>query len=394
MNSATFAGQTYSKAPDRFPAGCPGRVVAADGAYVVGSGGRTYIDTVSGLGAVILGHRHPAVDEAVRRQMRRGVSFPLPTALEEEVAQTLCRMVPSAERVRFGKNGADVTGAAVRIARAVTGREHVAMAWGAYHGHHDWSMTRPPKNGGVMKAIQAHTRFFKQADSESVAALFDAPEKHWPAAVVVEPVLSSDPKHPPPGWFNDLRWLCDQHGALLIFDEVVTGLRAPECTMQRYFGVTPDLTALCKALGNGWPVSALVGKREYVDRIENGVFFSLTHGGEAASLAAARATLRMVETQAVPARLAAVGHGLKQHFAELVCEYGVDADAVGYDARPVFRFADAGEKRGFLRGLLRHGVLSQGYINVTLAHGRADVQAQLKQAMRRAMDALVTRKAA
>lgn len=359
---STFLAQTYSKCPNRYPSNAPRFADRAHGAYVE-SDGRIYLDTVSALGAIILGHQDPDVDLAVARQLNRGVSFSLPTRLEGELAERLCAIVPGCERVRLQKNGYDATTAAVRIARAVTGRPRVLMYNGAYHGQSD-VFVRAPKIGGVPRATSDLT---VTCERHNLASVGEALHRHKPACLIVEAVSTADPRLPPPGYFRELRSLCSQHGALLILDEMVTGFRSGHPGAVTEYSIEADLVCYGKALANGYPLSALCGPREYMDRIDDDVFCSTTFGGEALSLAAAIATLDVLAEEKVAARLRSAGSRLIATYNEMAVSAGIDTYLYGYPARPFMHWTDPAEKAAFLEELVRQNVLCQGYVNLTLA---------------------------
>lgn len=350
---------TYSKHPDRYPEGTPQFAEWARGPYVSDGGHNKLIDLTSGLGAVLLGHQHPDVDKAIRDQMKKGVSFPLPNRLEHEVAERLLSMMTweRAESVRFGKNGADVTTSAVRLARAVTGRQWVLYF--DYHGHHDWSMTEPPWWGGTAAETYSE-RHDPERDDRDILDILDSRRY---AAVVLEPAPSNAPDEKRD--FTALRKACDEHGTLLILDEMVSGFRAAPGGCAELYGIEPDLMCLAKCMANGLPLSAVVGPWDILKRYEEDVFFSLTHAGEALSLAAANETLRIIgETDALK-RIGKLG-------SEIIDIMGDKAKS-GYPQRIVFDDIDC-------KALLEDGVLCAGYANFTLAH--ADVQAARERLIR------------
>ena len=347
--------QTLSKHPDRYPEGAPRTIGHASGAWVWDGvsnpfilgrviQGNRYVDLTSGLGAVILGHGYPAVMEAIADQLNRGISYPLPHAREEAVAERLVSMLTwdGAESVRYGKNGADVTGSAVRLARAVTGREDVAYLH--YHGHHDWSMIDPPMNGGVTSAVKS--------TSWHVPCLPPVDDERRLACVVLEAVDSAKPRGPSCD-FDRLRKWCDATGTLLILDEMVTGFRMAPGGAAEVYGIRPDIACYGKGMANGMPLSAIVGPWDILKRYEEDVFFSTTHGGEALSLAAAEATMRVVVEEDVPKQLATLG---EEVLAAATGSYG-------YPQRIMFDYTPEQ-----LKAMLDAGVLTAGYANLTLAH--------------------------
>ena len=272
--------QTFSKSPISFMQGvAPNFLQKAMGAHVWDVDGNRYIDYVMGLGPVVLGHADPTVNAAVRAQMEQGMSFSLPHPIEVEVSELLCELIPCAEMVRFGKNSSDVTAAAVRVARACTEREKVVCC--GYHGWQDWYIGSTIRHRGVPEAVRRLTLTFPYNDIGALSKLFEE-NRGEIACVIMEPV-NFDP--PGPGFLQQVHDVCHAHGALLIFDEVVTGFRYAGGGAQEYFGVKPDLACFGKAMANGFPLSAIVGRAE-VMRLFEEVFFSGTHGGEALSLAA------------------------------------------------------------------------------------------------------------
>ena len=361
--------QTYSKAPDRFGPGAPVFTDYANGPYVYDAAGTRWLDCVAGLGPVILGHHDAEVDSAVVTQIARGICFPTATALEGELADLIASLVPGAEMCRYGKNGADVTAAAVRLARAVTKRSHVVSI--GYHGFHDWSMAyRNPL--GIPHAARA---LLTEVSYGDLPALEQALTTRQAACLIMEPVVATEPLLPPPGYLAACRDLCDRTGTLLIYDEIVTGFRcALGGAQEAWAAPMPDLTCLGKAMGNGYPISALVGKAEYMTRLQSGgVFFSTTFGGDAVGLAAGLATLTKLRDCGVPATLAARGTQLMAAMGEAIRAADLEAvvSVIGYPARPVLRWLDPAARQRFDASLVRQGVLQQGYLNLMLAHSEA-----------------------
>lgn len=348
--------QTYSKAPSCYPKGAPSRAISAHGAWVTTEDGRCMVDCVNGLGSVILGHAHPVVQDAVNGVS--GNNLPLPSPLEEEMAHELCGCLTwdGVESVRYGKNGADVTGAAVRLARAVTGRDH--LVYTGYHGHHPWSMGDPPMNGGVTVAERATSHKILYGDLGALECALT----HWSvAAFVTEPIVSANPDVVAGfEYWETARELCTRHGALLIIDEMVTGFRMAPGGGVEVLGIRPDIACYGKAMANGYPLSAIVGPYDILRRFEVDVFYSTTHGGEQTSLAAGLATLRTLrKTDALSCI-----HAFDAELRRAAISATHDRDIViGYRGRPVFRH-DASQAEQ----IVAHGVLYQGYINLSLAH--------------------------
>ena len=357
---------TYSKSPLRFPVGCPDLAIAGRGPYLIGSDGRRYIDLVSGMGAIILGYRDPDVDAAVTAQLGNGVSFSLPTALEAEVAETVCRLVPGAEMVRFMKNGADACATAVRLARAITGRERIITI--GYHGYQDSVLAPPAK--GVPRAVQDLRTEVPFGDIEAMTRAIEIDEAIMPACVIMEPVVATNPVLPTPGYLQAIRVLCDTYGALLVFDEVVTGFRMAVGGAQEAYGVRADLIAAGKAMANGFPLSIVCGPRRHMELLDGRVFCSTTFGGETLSLAAAQATLTKLESQRVPTKLAQFGNRLMRGFelAAGMADLTAEVRIIGYPQRPVIQWRRDALRAAFGQRMMTRGFLFGGYINLTLAH--------------------------
>ncbi len=307
---------TGSKRPDVLfgtAKGVPLRMSRAEGCRVWDEDGKEYIDTVMALGAVALGYGHPAVQSAVERALRDGAVGPLAPRLEGEVAERLAAVIPGAEAVRFCKTGAEAVAAAVRLARVLTGRERVLSC--GYHGWHDWCHDAP----GVPEAVRALRRELPFGD---VTALEHALAVFGPvAAIVVEPVID---EAPPPEWLRALRESATAHGAVLVFDEIKTAFRIAVGGAAERWGVVPDLTVVGKALGNGFPISAVCGGAEAMDAATR-TWVSSTLATECVSLAAAAAVLNTFEREPVAEHLEGVGErlfaglrGLAGDHAELV----------------------------------------------------------------------------
>ena len=386
LRTIPLASQTFSKSAMSLVRGAsPLFLERGQGAAVWDVDGNRYIDYVLGLLPVVLGYGDADVDAAIREQLGRGISFSLATELEVELAELLCRLIPCAEMVRFGKNGSDATSAAIRLARAATGRERVALC--GYHGWHDWYIGTTARHLGVPKAVRELSSSFAFNDAEALAALLEAAPNAY-AAVILEPAGAVDPK---PGFLQAVRELCDRHGAILVFDEIVTGFRLHLGGAQAYYGVTPDLACFGKAMGNGMPISAIVGRRP-VMRLMDDIFFSGTFGGEALSLAASLATLRKLEALDGPARLQALGARLAAGLQAALDVVGLAAryKISGPDWRPIFGPLSGGQDGIVATSLFRQemvaeGLLLLGGVNLCLAHGEAGVVEETLDAAGRAL---------
>jgi glutamate-1-semialdehyde aminotransferase/spore coat polysaccharide biosynthesis protein SpsF (cytidylyltransferase family) len=371
--------QTFSKAPSQWSTGAAPQFLArAKGAYAWDLDGNKYIDYSLALGPIILGHCHPRVNAAAMTQMAKGQALSLPTTLETDVAELICKMVPGAEMVRFAKNGSDVTTGAVRVARAFTGREHIAQC--GYHGWHDWYIGTTTRDGGVPRGVKNLTHTFNFNDLESLKKLFRKYPKKI-AAVILEPMGLVPPKN---GFLKKAKALAHKHGALIIFDEVVTGFRCAPGGAQEKFGVRADLACFGKALANGWPLSAVAGRRD-VMRVFDEVFFSFTMGGEAVSLAAAFATLKELKKPGLLKGMDKLGWRLQDGYNAIATEQGATwTQALGYGIRHVMTFAIGDEETNlavktlFQQECAKRGVLFNGANGICAAHTRKDIDRTLK----------------
>jgi len=331
LQTIPLGAQTFSKSKTQFPVGVsPLFAASAKGAEISDVDGNTYIDFVNALAAVLIGYGDAGVDTAVTEQLANGVTFSLSNELEIDVAERISRLVPCAEQVRFGKNGSDATAAAVRLARAFTGRERVAVC--GYHGWQDWYIGTTTRDLGVPAAVKALSHSFGFNDPDSLAELFDAHPKQF-AAVILEPLSSAEPV---PGFLETVADLTRAAGALLIFDETVTGFRVHIGGAQGLYGVTPDLAAFGKGMANGFPLSAVVGRRKYMALMEE-IFFSTTFGGETLSLAAAREVLDRLVDEQIPARLMELGTVLKNGLIGLIEDSGC-SDVFSVTGHPSWSF--------------------------------------------------------
>lgn len=372
-----LGSQTFSKSRTQFPVGAsPLFLECGEGSRVWDVDGNEYIDFVSSLGAITLGYQDPDVTGAVREQLDAGVILSLPHRLETEVAELICEMVPCAEKVRFGKNGSDATSGAVRIARASTGRDHVAVC--GYHGWQDWYIGSTVRNRGVPQATRDLTHGFLYNDLASLETLF-AQRKGEIAAVILEPM---NVEWPVPGFLDGVRDVCTREGAVLIFDETITGFRYANGGAQALFGVTPDLATFGKGLANGYPVSAIAGRADIMKQMEE-VFFSFTFGGEMLSLAAAKATLRKLKRVPVLETIARHGQSILDRLPGLIEANGLD-DTLAVRGHPSWTFltiqdhpaADAfAIKTLFMQEMHQQGLISVGTHNLSYAHGSAELEA-------------------
>ena len=368
--------QTFSKGVTQFVEGfAPKYLKRGKGAYVWDVDDNKYLDYIMGCHPLILGYADPDVNKAVVEQLELGSTFSLMNELEVDVTELLIDAVPCAEAARFGKNGADATSAGVRIARAVTGRDHIAYC--GYHGWHDWYIANTDLNSGIPKFNQGLAHSFVYNDLDSLESIF----KQYPgqvAIVIMEPLTILEPKN---NFLHEVKKMTHVNGALLMFDEIITGFRFAYGGAQELTGVTPDLTSLAKGISNGVPLSAIVGKREYMFSLEK-TFFSFTYGGDCIGLAAAKACLPKLKREKVTEHLWHVGLLLKDGFNRLAGCYGVSefVQCVGYPCRSIISFDGCGIfeplqiKSYFQQELIRRGVLWTAYHALSYSHKREEIE--------------------
>ena len=374
-----LGSQTFSKSRIGYPEGSPMFLTHGQGAKVWDVDGNSYVDLVCGLHPVVLGYQDPDVDAAIRAQLNNGISFSLATELEAQLAERLVEIIPCAEGVRFGKNGTDATSAAIRLARAFTGRDHVIAC--GYHGWQDWYIGATTRNKGVPEAVQNLTHLVPYNDLDALAALFKAHAGEV-AAIIMEPMNSTEPK---PGYLESVKEMAHANGALLVFDEVITGFRFALGGAQSLFGVTPDLASFGKAMGNGMPISAVVGRADIMHEMEN-IFFSGTFGGETLSLAAAIAVIDKMKREPVIDRLWRMGQLLADETETLIARHGLSdmVSLVGKAPWKIMTFQPHPAARVeaiktlFIREILSQGVLFLVSHNICAALTEDDVGVVLR----------------
>jgi glutamate-1-semialdehyde aminotransferase len=350
--------QTYSKGPDQFVEGVyPVFLESGDGCRVRDREGREWIDYPLALGPIILGYNDPGVNAAVHAQVDRGPAFSLCNPLEVEVAERLVAMIPAAEAVRFLKTGSEATTAAVRLARAYTGRERVAQC--GYHGWHDWCIGHSSRNAGIPSSSRALTHQWVYNDIRSLERILDDHPGEV-AAIVMEPIGVEDPVV---GFLEAVRDLAHRHRSVLIYDEIITGFRVAPGGAQEYFGVTPDLAAFGKGIANGYPLAAVVGRADIMELIATTTFISSTFGGDAVSLAAASATLARIQGGGVCEHLWHEGGRLQSAFNMLAARNELPVRMVGLAPRRVLQFdADIDIDANLLKGAIWQECLDRGIL--------------------------------
>ena len=312
-----LGAQTFSKSHNQLPKKSPKFLTYGDGGCVWDVDGNRYVDFIMGLLPVVLGYRDPDVDQAITDQITSGISFSLATEIELELAEKIIKIIPSAEMVRFGKNGTDATSAAIRLARAFTGRDRIIAC--GYHGWQDWYIGATTRSKGVPNSVQNLTTMVPFNDLNSVRNLLVSQPAEF-AALIIEPASTELPTG---DFFQELKKLLHDHGVLLIFDEIITGFRFSLGGAQELFNVIPDLTCLGKGMGNGMPISAITGRADVMTEMEE-IFFSGTFGGEALSLAASLAVIKKMEREPVIDYLWENGEVLAKNVEEIIYQFKLE----------------------------------------------------------------------
>ncbi|MGB5694179.1 MAG: glutamate-1-semialdehyde 2,1-aminomutase [Polyangiales bacterium] len=374
---------TYAKGDDQYPELAPGFIARGRGCHVWDVDGNEFIEYNMGLRSVTLGHAYPEVIQAAEEAMRLGTNFTRPSPLEVECAEEFLGIVRGADMIKFTKDGSTATTAAITLARAITGRDKVALCIDhPFFSYNGWSMGTTPVDAGIPESEKALTVTFHYNDLASVEALFDAHPGEI-AAMILEPTRGEDPAD---GFLHELRKLCTENGTLLVLDEMITGFRVHLGGGQTYFGVTPDLSTFGKAIANGFSVSALAGKREFMERgglhhdKERVFLLSTTHGAETHGLAAAIATMRVYQREPVIEHLWKIGERLALGFTEATREAGLE-DYVHVVGKPCnLAFATKGPdgepsqayRSLFLQETIARGVLMPSLV-VSYSHTTEDI---------------------
>lgn len=386
---------------------CPRFIEWADGPYIYDADGRKYIDYVCSWGPMLLGHNHPAIRAAVEQAVQRGLSFGAPTEAEVEMAELMVDMVPNIEMVRMVNSGTEAVMSAIRLARGATGRDKLIKFEGCYHGHSDCLLVNAgssalagghPSSAGVPEDIVKHTLTAQFNRLDTVEALFD----EWPgqiACVILEPVAANmGVVAPSPGFLEGLRALCDRYGALLVFDEVITGFRLAPGGAQEYFGIKADLVTFGKIIGGGMPVGAYCGSRALMEQVApcGPVYQAGTLSGNPVAMAAGLAQLRHIRSH--PELYVSIEHSAKELAAEMraaAAAHGTDVsiNQIGSLIAPFFtpngvttfvdaKGSDVGRYARYFRGMLERGIyLAPAQFEamfISTAHTKEDFQRTLE----------------
>ena len=345
--------------------------------------GNEYIDWVNAVSAIILGHHDDVVDDAVKEQIDRGSIYTVNSPKEVELANELIDTIPSAEMVKFSKGGGDACAAAARIARGATGRDIILFS--GYHGWHDWyqsanyldfpDLVTGVGTRGVPKALAGTAIPFGEGDIDRLAMLFER-HKGEVAAGMMEPIRSTDP---PEGYLEAVKQLCHDNDAILIFDEVSCGWRIAIGGAQEYYGITPDMTVVAKCISNGYPMGAVVGKREFMEPAED-MFISSSYWSDNIGLTASIATIRELKRRDSPARFKEIGENIRAAMKEAIADVGISADVVGLFKSPALHIDLPDESLRpkvttlFIQEMAKRGVHTSGGFMATLAHTDEDIR--------------------
>lgn len=378
---------TYAKGDDQFPIHAPGFIVRGKGCHSWDLDGNEFIEYGMGLRAVSLGHAFEPVVQAAQRQMELGVNFSRPAPIEVELAEAMLELIDGADMIKFGKNGSDVTTAAVKLARAYTGRDLVVIcADQPFFSTDDWFIGTTEMNAGIPLATQEMTLTFRYNDLNSLTELF---ERH-PGRIACVLFEAEAITPPGPGFLCGVKELCERNGAVLVFDEMITGFRWHLGGAQKFHGVVPHLSTFGKAMGNGFAIAALAGRREIMklgglDHNQPRVFLlSTTHGAETHALAAALEVIRIYKELSVVQGLWQRGERLQSAINQLAVSHGI-ADKFVVLGRPcnlVYQTKDGeGEpsqvfRTLFLQELIRGGILAPSLV-VSFSHSAADIDRTL-----------------
>ncbi len=364
--------QTMAKGPSQYVNGIsPKYIKRGRGAHVWDVDDNEYIDYNMGIGPISLGYAYPKTDNAIIQQLKDGITFSMMHPLEVEVAEMLREIIPNAESVRYSKSGADVTSAAIRVARAYTGKNKILCC--GYHGWHDWYVSTIARNAGIPQAIKDLTFTFNYNDIDSVRNSIDDDT----AAIILEPVVFDEPKN---NFLQELANLCKEKNILLIFDEMWTGFRMALGGAQEYFGIIPDLATYSKAIANGMPLAVLTGKNEIMELFNTDVFFFNTFGGEALSLAAAKATIEEMKEKNVINYINTKGNILIEGIKKILYNSDIDfVEVKGYPFRSMLSFKESAgdpllQKSFVQQEMFKRGILWSGFHNICFSHTDMDIE--------------------
>jgi len=385
---------TYSKGDDQFPELSPHSIVRGKGARIWDVDGNEFVDWGMGLTSVLLGHAYEPIIEVITKELQNGVNFIRPSFIEAELAEQVVEQIPSAEMVKFAKNGSNATTSAVKLARAYTQKEIVLRCYDQpFFSIDDWFIGDTDISSGVTQETKSKTKHFRYNDPQDLQATIARYKDEGIACVIMETAATEEPKE---GYLQSVRDICTKEGIVLIFDEVVSGFRFHPKGAQYLYGVTPDLSTFGKTMANGFSISALVGKRELMELgglehdKERVFLLSTTYGGETHHLRAAQKTMEILNQNdyEVTKHVWSVGKKIKDSFNEIAHSLGIKkyASMEGIDCRPYFYFQDNYMRTLFLQEMIKHGVLVQA-IMPSFSHRESEI-AQTIEAFEKSLQVL------
>lgn len=372
-----LGAQTFSKSYRYYcEENSPAFIERGEGAYVFDVDGNKFIDFVCALGPITIGYNDERINNAVINQLKKGIIFSQQAEVEVLLAEKISEVIPCAEMVRFVKNGSDATTAAIRLARAYTKRDIVAVS--GYHGMHDWYIGSTENDKGIPKVVGNLTKSFIYNDLDSLKNLF----KQYPnqiSAVILEPIQADGPKE---DYLKNLKELVSENGALLIFDEVVSGFRYALGGAAELYNVVPDMVTFGKGMGNGMPISAVAGKTEILKLIEEGVFISTTFGGEALSMAASLEVIKILEKKESFDKIWKLGNIMLEGLNNLVAKYNMQnilkvsglAPHCGLIFEGIRKLDYLDINSIFSQTMIEEGIITVGINNINLSHTKEDIE--------------------
>lgn len=364
---------TYTKGDDQFPELSPGFVVKGKGARIWDVDGNEFVDWGMGLTSVLLGHAYDPILDVIKKELDNGCNFIKPSFIEAEVAELMIEQIPSAQMVKFAKNGSDGTTAAVKLARAYTGKDIILRCFDQpFFSVHDWFMGNTVVDSGIPESTKGLTKNFKYNDIENLKKVIEENKDKGIACVIMEPAATEEPKE---GYLQAVKDLCEINNIILIFDEVVAGFRFHPKGAQYLYGVTPDLSTFGKSMANGFSISAVVGRKDLMELggllhdKERVFLLSTTYGGETHHLRAAQKTIQLLNNNdyEVTKHIWATGKKIKDTFNSIAKKLEIDKymRIEGVDCRPHFVFLDKDGNLDmvlrtlFLQEMIKHGVIMQ-----------------------------------
>ncbi|TSC91521.1 MAG: glutamate-1-semialdehyde aminotransferase [Parcubacteria group bacterium Licking1014_17] len=384
------AAHTYSKGDDQFPANAPKVIIKGAGAYVWDENGKKYLDWCMGLRSVSLGHCYKKVNDAVSRQMKEGTNFGRPHAIEFELADYLIKVLPATQMVKFAKNGSTVTTAAIKLARAHTGRKYIAFCKDhPFFSYDDWFIGTTACDSGVPEEIRKLTLCFRYNDISTLEKLFND-YRNKIACVIMEAATSEPPRD---NFLKSVQNLCHANRAVFILDEMITGFRWGLGGAQKYFGIKPDLSTYGKGIANGYSLAVLAGRRDIMElggiiqkKSPKVFLISTTHGAETISLAAGMATIEEMKNKRVTDHFWKMGKLLQNGLQKLIAKRGIEnhVKVFGFPPNLSMGFFDKkGESSAlirtvFLQEIVSRNILFQGYFAVSFSHKRKEISDTLK----------------